>query len=191
VGIDPIRPDFSEVIDYNVVFERVNSSNENIVKVYILEGRSPLFGNESSVVFFRGVLNGNYLASYGGFLSYIVESDPDDSSGMLCEMSSFLLIFTIIVPADIKPFVGPDIILEGSEIPPSTKSMRLFHYGLDLLNENHCLKKSVRIVEANFVIESPNGGLVAATRDQLMIILSGLKSIYIRAAYWKITRESR
>jgi len=53
------------------------------------------------------------------------------------------------------------------------------------------MRMNLNLIEENFVVASPAGGLIAATRDQLMIVLKDLKAIYVRAAYWKNTREAK
>jgi hypothetical protein len=160
-----------EVIGYEVEFEEVSGEENDFAPVRIPEGQGAIPGNESNTVYFSGSLNGNFLASYGGLLTYVVNSYPDETS-------------------DRETFAGPDVILEGYELPPSTKTLRLMYFSIDHLDGDHAMNVTLRIRETDFVVVSATGNLVSATRDQLMIVLKGLKSIYLRAGYWKNTRET-
>ena len=81
------------------------------------------------------------------------------------------------------------MILEGQELAPSSNLIRLMHYAVDHVDGDNAMKMSLEITEENFMVPSPTGGLVAATRDQVMVVLKELRAIYVRAAYWKRTRE--
>jgi len=88
-------------------------------------------------------------------------------------------------------FEAPDVILEGRELAPSSGTIRLYHFALDHLDGDNSMQMSLPIDEENFVVASATGGLISATRDQLMIVMKGLQAIYVRASYWKNTREAK
>ena len=86
VSINPNEIESSGVIGYPVEFESGSNPDSDAVSsfvpVYIPESAGPIMGNETNVGFFRGSLDGNFLASYGGYLTYTLVSDPDEASGI-------------------------------------------------------------------------------------------------------------
>jgi hypothetical protein len=81
------------------------------------------------------------------------------------------------------------VILEGRELAPLSGFIRLYHFTSDHLDGDNAMKMNLDLSPENFVVGSPTGGLISATRDQMMIVMKGLKAIYVRAGYWKNTRE--
>lgn len=108
-------------------------------------------------------------------MSYEIHSEPDSSRPR-------------------ETFGGPEVILEGSELPPSSGTIRLMHFSVSHLDgDDHVMRMKLRLSEESFVVasHSSGGGQVPATRDQLMIVMKGLKAIYIRGGYWKHSKEPR
>lgn len=83
------------------------------------------------------------------------------------------------------------MILEGRELSPSPNVIRLMHYTIEHLDGDNAMRMRLPLLEENFVVVSATGGLITPTREQMMIVLKGLKAIYIRAGYWKRTREAK
>jgi len=90
VSIDPLKT-FSPVVGYEIEFEDVNEQAA-FVPLYIPEGTTPS-GNETSVLYFKADINMNNLASYGGIISYTLNSDPESDQGSSEILLSFYLRF--------------------------------------------------------------------------------------------------
>jgi len=93
--------------------------------------------------------------------------------------------------ADRDTYNGPDVILEGRELSPSSGIVRIYHYTVDHLDGDNIMRMRLPLLEENFVVLSATGGLVAPSREQMMIVLKDLRAIYVRAGYWKQTREAK
>lgn len=76
--------------------------------------------------------------------------------------------------------IGPDVILEG-------KDSVIVHQSYEQPASAQTFRGSVEIVESSFTTISG----APVTRDQLMVVLRDLNSIYIRATYWEGTLVSR
>ncbi|ODM92460.1 Laminin subunit alpha [Orchesella cincta] len=169
VSIDPLKT-YSPVVGYEIEFEDVDQQTA-FVPLYIPEGTTPE-GNETSVLYFKADINMNNLASYGGIVSYTLNSDPDSDE-------------------ERETYNGPDVILEGRELSPSSGIIRIFHYTVEHLDGDNIMRMRLPLLEENFVVLSATGGLVAPSREQMMIVLKDLRAIYVRAGYWKQTREAK
>lgn len=67
-----------------------------------------------------------------------------------------------------------DVILQGGD------NTFLIYYGEEEPPQHANFEASVELVEKNFLTLNR----VAATREQLMVVLSNLQGVYIRASYW-------
>lgn len=167
ISFDPIKT-YSPVIGYEIEFEDYGQQAA-FLPIYIPEDTTPE-GNETNVLYFKADIEANHLASYGGLISYHLTSDPDSDEQR-------------------ETYAGPDVILESRELSPSSGIVRLMHYSIEHLDGDNAMRMKLPLLEENFVVVSATGGLVAPTREQMMIALKDLRAIYIRAGYWKKTRE--
>jgi len=88
-----------------------------------------------------------------------------------------------------ETYTAPDVIIEGRALPPYDHTIRLMHYAVTDLDGNNAMKMKLQLIEENFVAPSATGGLITATREQIMTALKTLTGIYVRAGYWKDSFE--
>lgn len=65
------------------------------------------------------------------------------------------------------------------------------HYTVEHLDGDNAMRMRLPLLEENFVIVSTTGGQITPSREQMMIVLKDLRAIYVRAGYWKRTREAK
>lgn len=65
------------------------------------------------------------------------------------------------------------------------------HYTVEHLDGDNAMRMKLALLEENFAVVGATGGLVTPTREQMMIVLKDLRAIYVRAGYWKRTREAK
>lgn len=110
--------------------------------------------DENHLIYFRTEVDANHLASLGGTLSYTLISEPDNAHPR-------------------ETFAGPEVILEGNELAPSSGTIRLMHFSIAHLDGDHTMRMNLRLSEDSFVVasHSSSGGLIPATRGALVTCL--------------------
>jgi hypothetical protein len=89
--LDPNKQSAQEV-GYELDFEDVGADDANsFVPLYIPEYTVPPV-DENNVLYFRVEVNSNYLASFGGKLSYTLISEPDNNASKP-SLSNFVILF--------------------------------------------------------------------------------------------------
>jgi len=82
VAIDPQSKNTIE-IGYEIEFDDISAEDDGAyIPLYIPEDTVPA-ANETNLLYFRTDVNANHLASFGGRLSYVLISDPDDNAGIV------------------------------------------------------------------------------------------------------------